>query len=141
MNQIFVSFVVGFLFALGLAFAGMTQPHIVIGFLDPMNWDPTLIFVMIGAISVHSVSFFFLKKRKTPFLASKWHLAPHRKMDKQLVIGSVIFGLGWGLGGYCPGPALASLASGSLAVLGFFLMMILGMKIANIVVANIIKES
>ncbi len=133
MDQIFIAFLVGFLFAIGLAFAGMTQPHIVIGFLDPMNWNPTLVFVMIGAISVHSVSFLFIKKRKTPFLDSKWHISPARKIDRRLILGALIFGLGWGLGGYCPGPAVTSLASGSSDILGFVLMMIVGMKVANIV--------
>lgn len=132
--QVIISFVVGFIFAIGLALSGMTQPHIVIGFLDPLNWNPTLLFVMIGAIFVHGVSFYFLKKRKTPFLDKQWHIPRNRKIDTKLIFGAIIFGVGWGLGGYCPGPAVTSLSTGSLEVLGFVLMMLAGMKLATLLI-------
>lgn len=129
-----ISFFAGALFAIGLAVSGMTQPHIVIGFLDLSDWNPTPLFVMIGAISIHSVSYFLLKHRKTPFLDRHWHIPREARIDSKLLIGAVIFGLGWGLGGYCPGPAFTSLSTGSTEVLGFVLMMLAGMKVANLLI-------
>lgn len=130
-NTLIVSFVVGFLFSIGLALSGMTQPHIVIGFLNPFDWNPSLLFVMIGAIGVHGAAFFILKKKKRPLLSHKWHIPLKSKLDKRLLIGSFIFGIGWGLGGYCPGPALTSLPTLSTDVIGFVLAMIAGMQVSS----------
>lgn len=131
-SQSLVAFFVGLIFSVGLALGGMTQPHKVIDFLNFSNWDPTLLFVMIGAIAVHGVAFFFIKKRKRPVLDFKWHFPTNQKIDRKLLIGAFIFGLGWGLGGYCPGPAITSLSTLSYNVVGFVLMMLAGMKVANI---------
>ncbi len=126
-KQNFVSFFVGFLFAVGLAFSGMTQPQKVIGFLDFFNWDPSLIFVMVGAILVHSLSYPFIRKRKTPLLDTKWHVPTRKDITARLTIGSALFGIGWGMAGYCPGPALSSLSTGDNRTILFVLFMILGM--------------
>lgn len=104
--------IVGFVFALGLGISGMTQPEKVVGFLDIMgNWNPALMFVMAGAILVHSVSYKLIRKKQSPLFSEKWHVPDRRDVTPALVVGSTIFGIGWGLGGYCPGPAVTSLAS------------------------------
>lgn len=124
----FISFIVGFLFALGLGYSGMTQAHIVKGFLDVAgNWNPSLIGVMLGAIGVHFIIYFLIKKRKSPFLDSQFHLPTKNQIDKKLIIGAALFGAGWGWAGICPGPAIVSLASGNMSIIIFVLFMILGM--------------
>lgn len=124
------SLVVGFLFAIGLGVSGMTQPAKVMGFLDLFgNWDPSLIFVMAGAIAVHSVAYRFIRKRSSPLLSLHWHLPTKRELTPALIIGSVLFGIGWGLAGYCPGPALTSLASLKSEPFLFVLSMIGGMLV------------
>lgn len=124
-----ISFVVGFIFAIGLALAGMTQPQKIIGFLNPTDWDPSLIFVMLGAVGVHIVSYPIVKRRKSPLLDTKWHVPTRREITSRLIIGSSIFGIGWGLGGFCPGPGLTSLASGDIRAVLFVAAMIAGMII------------
>jgi len=131
-NQNIISFLVGFLFSVGLAISGMTQPEKVINFLDFFHWDPSLLFVMVGAISIHSISYFFIKKRKTPVLESKWHIPTRYDITPRLIIGSAIFGIGWGLGGFCPGPATMSLFSGESRSLYFFVAMIAGMLLFRV---------
>ncbi|MDX9730447.1 MAG: YeeE/YedE family protein [Bdellovibrionales bacterium] len=106
-----IALVVGFVFALGLGISGMTQPQKVIGFLDVFGaWDPSLVFVMIGAIAVHFVTYRLIRRRSSPLLSPQWHVPTKREVTPALVIGSVLFGVGWGLGGFCPGPAIVSLA-------------------------------
>ena len=122
-----VSFIVGLLFAIGLALAGMTQPQKVIGFLNPFAWDPSLLFVMVGAIGVHALSYPLIKRRSSPLLDTKWHVPTRKDVTSRLAIGSAIFGIGWGLGGYCPGPGLTSLSSGDLRPVIFVVAMIIGM--------------
>jgi len=126
MNNL-ISFLVGLVFAIGLALAGMTQPMKVIGFLDPFDWDPSLLFVMIGAIAVHAISYPLITKRKSPLLDTQWHIPTRKDLTSRLFLGSAIFGIGWGLGGYCPGPGFTSLASGDLRAVVFVVSMILGM--------------
>jgi uncharacterized protein len=106
----FIIFFCGCLFAFGLGMSGMTDPKKVIGFLDITgDWKPTLAFVMIGAIGVHSLLYFFIKKLHSPLLASNFSFPRSKDIDGALILGSIIFGVGWGIGGYCPGPALATL--------------------------------
>ncbi len=122
------SFIVGFIFAIGLGVSGMTQPTKVIGFLDVFgNWDPSLIFVMMGAISVHFVLFKIIIKRKSPLLDSQWHIPNQKEITPALIIGAFLFGIGWGLGGFCPGPAITSLASFTISPFIFVISMIAGM--------------
>lgn len=131
--RIFIAFLVGFIFAIGLGISGMTQPQKVIGFLDIFgNWDPALMFVMLGAIPVHLISYQISKKRKSPLLDNVWHTPTRQDLTPRLIIGSAIFGIGWGLGGYCPGPAITSLASGSQSVLVFLVSMTMGMLLHRV---------
>ena len=107
-----ISFLSGTLFAFGLGISGMTNPKKVIGFLDITGeWDPDLLFVMVGAISVYSVVNFIAKRRLKPFLAPNWSEipTPGRELPWRARAGNVLFGAGWGLAGYCPGPVFASL--------------------------------
>ena len=128
----FISFLCGVIFSFGLGMSGMTNPQKVIAFLDITgDWQPTLIFVMLGAIGFHSISYYFIRKRKEPFFEEKFQLPTQKDIDGRLVFGSVIFGLGWGIGGYCPGPALASLGGFLESSLIFTLAMVLGTLIGR----------
>lgn len=128
------SFVVGFIFALGLAISGMTQPQKVVGFLNLFDgWDPSLIFVMAGAISIHFFTYKLICRRASPLLATHWQVPTKTQITPALVIGSVIFGIGWGLGGFCPGPAITSLMSFELRPLIFVVSMVMGMYLFKIV--------
>lgn len=122
-----VSFLVGFLFAVGLGISGMTQPQKIIGFLNPWEWDPSLLFVMAGALAVHASTYPLIRKKSSPLLDTKWHVPNRNDVTPRLIIGSALFGVGWGLGGYCPGPGVASLTTGDLRVLLFVGAMIVGM--------------
>jgi len=126
-QQSLVAFIVGLLFAVGLAISGMTQPQKVISFLDPWNWNPSLLFVMIGAIGVHVISYPIVKRRPSPLLDTKWHVPTRKDVTARLLIGSMLFGLGWGLGGFCPGPGLTSFASGDARAILFVGAMLVGM--------------
>lgn len=122
--------VVGFIFSLGLGLSGMTQPQKVLGFLDLFgNWDPSLMFVMVGAIGVHLVSYRLIRRRNSPLLSMTWHVPDRKDITPALLLGAVIFGIGWGLAGFCPGPAVTSLASLSVKPLVFVGSMIVGMLI------------
>ncbi len=128
MRSMLTSFVSGVVFALGLGIGGMTQPAKVIGFLDfAGNWDPSLAFVMIGAISVHAFLYRVISKRPSPLFSPAFSLPTRTNIDLSLVGGAVIFGLGWGLAGFCPGPVLTSLASGNFSPVIFSVGMIAGM--------------
>jgi uncharacterized membrane protein YedE/YeeE len=121
-------FFVGLLFGLGLMLSGMTDPNKVIGFLDLFGaWDPSLAFVMGGAIAVGFFAFAIAKKRTTNFLGGALHLPKATQIDHHLMIGNLMFGAGWGLSGFCPGPALVSMATGQDKALVFVLSMIFGM--------------
>jgi uncharacterized membrane protein YedE/YeeE len=129
-NQtVIASFVVGFLFAVGLNISGMTQPQKVIGFLDLFGqWDPSLIFVMAGAILVHASYIFLIKpKFAKPVFATEFQIPTKKNLTGSLFLGAVLFGIGWGLGGFCPGPALTSLATFSIKPLVFVVSMLVGM--------------
>ncbi len=128
MKSLLLSFASGIVFALGLGISGMTRPVKVIGFLDfAGHWDPSLAFVMIGAISVYFVAYRWIRKRPVPLLAEKFSIPQRKDIDPALVIGAAVFGAGWGLGGFCPGPALTSLASGAAPVVVFVGAMVAGM--------------
>jgi len=126
-------FLVGLLFGLGLILSGMTDPGKVIGFLDLAGlWDPSLALVMGGAIAVGFFAFAFAKKRTVNFLGGALHLPKSNQIDKPLVIGAVLFGAGWGLAGFCPGPGLVSLASGNAKGAFFVAFMLVGMQLFEI---------
>ncbi len=128
MKNSLISLVVGLLFAIGLGLSGMTQPAKVVGFLDIFgNWDPSLAFVMIGAICVHSVVYRLTIHRASPLASPHWHLPTRKDLNIPLFLGSLLFGAGWGLAGYCPGPALVSVVSLRSEILIFVTAMIMGM--------------
>ena len=148
-NNLF-ALLAGFIFGLGLILAGMTNPAKVIGFLDitalwkpiwiavavndekhgaPLLWDPSLAFVMLGAIAVGAVAFNIAKKRHASLLGEPIQIPTNRHIDKRLVLGSITFGVGWGLAGICPGPAVVLLGVGSLKGFIFVLAMLAGMGI------------
>ena len=115
----------GALFAAGLAVSGMTDPARVLAFLDVGGrWDPSLALVMVGAIGVYAVASAFSKRLRRPFAASRFHPTNQRHTTPRLVVGSLVFGVGWGLVGYCPGPAIVSTATGASSVLYFTLAMV-----------------
>lgn len=122
-----IALIAGFVFSLGLAIAGMTQPQKIIGFLDPHAWDPSLLFVMTGAVGFHLISYPLVRRRSSPLLETKWHVPNRKDVTPRLALGSAIFGLGWGLGGFCPGPGLSSLSFGDSRALMFVGTMIAGM--------------
>lgn len=121
-------FAVGLLFGIGLILAGMTDPGKVLGFLDLFGaWDPSLAFVMGGAILVGVFAFALARKRTTSVLGGAMHLPTARDIDKRLVMGSLVFGAGWGLAGFCPGPAIVSMGAGQPKAIAFVLAMVAGM--------------
>lgn len=121
-------FLVGLLFGLGLILSGMTDPGKVLGFLDLAGlWDPSLAFVMGGAIAVGALAFAVAKKRTRSFLGGVMHVPTARDIDKRLVLGSLLFGVGWGLAGFCPGPAIVSAAAGQPKAMVFIAAMLAGM--------------
>jgi uncharacterized membrane protein YedE/YeeE len=129
MNRV-VEFLVGLLFGLGLILSGMTDPGKVVGFLDLAGaWDPSLAFVMGGAIVVSLFGFLFARRRTKAFLGDAMQLPTGRDIDRPLVVGSLVFGVGWGLAGFCPGPALVSLGGGHWQALVFVLAMLAGMAL------------
>jgi len=129
-----VSFLVGFVFSLGLGWSGMTDPQKVLGFLDVAgSWDPSLMFVMAAAIPVYFMVWQFLKRRKRPIFDDKLHVPTRQDIDKKLVIGSAIFGVGWGVGGICPGPGIASLGAFSFGALVFVVMFFVGSKLEGVI--------
>jgi uncharacterized membrane protein YedE/YeeE len=122
-------FVAGLLFALGLGISGMTLPQKVIGFLDfaSENWDPSLALVMIGSAGAFLLLHRLVLKRSSPLFDTEFHVPTNTDIDAPLVIGAALFGVGWGMVGLCPGPALTALVSGQTQVWIFFVAMITGM--------------
>ena len=128
MKHILSAFVAGLLFGLGLSSSGMTQPGKVMGFLDITGaWDPSLAFVMGGALCIFGPTYFFLRpRREQPILAVQFDLPTKTQITPKLGIGAAIFGIGWGLAGFCPGTALTSLPTGSPTVLTLMLGVFIG---------------
>lgn len=128
-----VALICGMIFSLGLGFSGMTNPEVVKGFLDVFgNWNWALMGVMIGAIGIHAVTYRLITKRKSPLLADKFDLPTKKNLDRKLILGAALFGLGWGWAGICPGPGIVSLASGEWAIVYFVISMLAGMKLARL---------
>jgi uncharacterized protein len=122
----------GALFALGLALAGMTVPAKITAFLDVTgHWDPALAFVMVGAIAVYAPIARRVRDHPAPWFDRRYHWPTPRAIDARLVAGAAVFGIGWGISGYCPGPALVSLVAGALPVLVFVGAMLAGIAIVR----------
>lgn len=128
--HILVGLLTGVLFSIGLSVAGMVNPRKVIGYLDFFGeWDPSLMFVMAGGVLVNTILFKFILKRKNPLFADSFSLPTSKDIDKRLIIGASLFGIGWGIGGVCPGPGLANLFTLNPKAIVFCVFMILGMFI------------
>lgn len=124
----------GALFGLGLAMSGMTDPRRVLGFLDLFgDFDPTLMFVLGGAVVTTTLLFRFVLRRGSPVLADTFQLSNLKRVDRKLLGGAALFGIGWGIAGYCPGPALAGLGIGSIEALWFIPAMLAGILLHRLV--------
>jgi hypothetical protein len=137
MKAAFAALLCGALFGIGLAIARMTDPVVVIGFLDVFgDFDPTLAFVLIGATMTTAVAFHFVTRRPRPIIAAEFQLPATRRIDLPLVLGAAIFGVGWGLAGYCPGPAFVGAGAGTETALLFLPAMIAGSIARRLVAAR-----
>ncbi|CCD95879.1 putative membrane protein; permease family [Bradyrhizobium sp. ORS 375] len=133
---ILIQFIIGLVFGLGLLLSGMSNPEKVLGFLDIAairtgGWDPSLMLVMAGAVSVAFVGFRLIFRRRRPVLDDRFHLPPSQTLDWRIATGPAIFGIGWGLAGICPGPAFVALGYGSPAIVLFVIAMMIGMAAAR----------
>jgi uncharacterized membrane protein YedE/YeeE len=134
---IVLQFAVGLIFGFGLLLSGMSDPAKVLNFLDlggiaSGRWDPSLAFVMAGAVAVTFVGFRLVLRRPRPLFAARFHLPTRRELDLRIVAGPAIFGVGWGLAGFCPGPALTALGFGTRAAFVFVAAMLAGMWLARV---------
>lgn len=128
--KLLMAFIAGLVFGIGLIVSGMTDPAKVLGFLDLAGrWDPSLAFVMAGAILVGLVGFRLARRRVRSLLGDPISWPGATQIDRRLVLGGALFGVGWGLAGYCPGPAIASLATGNSKPLIFTAAMVAGMAL------------
>lgn len=138
---IFISLLNGLIFGLGLLISGMSNPAKVLGFLDVSGlWDPSLVFVMAGAIGVGLSAFKIAAKRTTSFIGLPMKLPTSNLIDRRLVIGSVLFGIGWGIAGFCPGPAMVSLGLGEIKAFIFVAAMLAGMAIFELLERHTIRR-
>jgi uncharacterized protein len=136
MMGMIAAFAAGALFAVGLGVGGMTQPAKVVSFLDfAGTWDPSLAFVMAGAVGVYAAAFRLARHRLRPLLSAAFVIPTRRDIDARLLGGAALFGIGWGLAGYCPGPAIVSLVTGRADVVVFVTAMLAGMGVADAVAA------
>ena len=131
---LFTAFISGLLLSIGIVLSGMIDPAKVLGFLNVLgNWDPSLALVMVGALVVYMLGFRLIQHKSTPIFTAKFYLPTQTKIDRPLLLGATLFGIGWGLVGYCPGPAIAALTTGSSGTLAFVATMIAGWFIARTV--------
>ena len=138
MTRLITALIIGAIFGTSLAIAGMLNPSKVVGFLDIFgDWDPSLAFVMGGGVLVNAIGHHFVMKREAPIQCTTFSMPTSTKFDKPLVIGSLIFGIGWGLAGLCPGPVVASLLLNGRAMLPFFGLMIVGLLVGRIVMRRL----
>jgi uncharacterized membrane protein YedE/YeeE len=127
-----VNLALGLLFGVGLVVSGMSDPAKVLNFLDLFgSWDPSLAFVMCGAVLIAFVGYRQVFRRGRPVIGDRFHLPTKKDIDSRILVGPAIFGIGWGLGGFCPGPALTALGLGAAGTLAFVPAMMLGMWAAR----------
>lgn len=130
MKDKLMGYLSGLIFAIGLGLAGMIQPQKIIGFLNLRgSWDPSLLFVMGAAVLVSALSYLIVRKLNTPLLAKEWCIPLNKSIDKKLTLGSLLFGVGWGLAGFCPAPAFVSLVTLNTSSILFVTFMLIGMLI------------
>jgi uncharacterized membrane protein YedE/YeeE len=128
MSAVISSFCCGLVFALGLGIGGMTQPAKVLGFLDVFGaWDPSLAFVMAGAVATHAVLRLVVLRRAAPVLEARFSLPTLTALDARLLAGAALFGVGWGIAGFCPGPAVVASGAGARNAIVFAVAMLAGM--------------
>ena len=134
MKKVMSAGIAGLLFGLGLTISGMLDPARVLGFLDVAGgaWDPTLVFVLAGAVGVTAIGYGLVTKRSAPVYGERFDLPATRQIDARLIGGAAMFGVGWGLAGYCPGPAIASIGFAGTSVAIFCLAMVGGMLIQRL---------
>lgn len=134
MAQALASFVSGALFSVGLALSGMTQPAKITGFLDVFgNWDHSLVFVLASAVGVYYLSFQIITRRKSPVIATTFQIPTRNDVDLRTTVGALIFGVGWGISGLCPGPILTTLATATIPVVILLVSMVVGLFIAPLI--------
>ncbi|MDZ7853734.1 MAG: DUF6691 family protein [Halomonas sp.] len=132
-----MGYVAGLIFGLGLAISGMTDPARVLGFLDLFGaWDPTLMFVLGGAVVTNFIGYRLVLRRKAPLFGNAFQLPTRQDLDGRLIGGAALFGIGWGLSGYCPGPAFASIAGLSVPLLAMLIAMVAGWFLARAIPAS-----
>lgn len=132
--KLLIAFIAGLLMSFGMAVSKMIDPQKVLSFLDVTgSWDPSLALVMAGALTVYSIGFYFVMKKPAPIFEKAFYLPKQQPIDRPLLIGAALFGIGWGMVGYCPGPALSAISSLSSGTLGFIVAMIVGWLLARFV--------
>ena len=137
-----ISLLAGLVFGLGLALSGMTSPAKVLDFLDLAgNWDPSLLFVLGGAVGVTAIVFRWILRRKKPLFSDQFFLPLAKNIDGKLIVGALIFGIGWGISGYCPGPAIASLASPNWETWIFLPAMLAGILLQRVLAGSRNKQA
>lgn len=133
MQRVFVAGLIGMVFGAGIALSGMANPAKVLNFFDIAGtWDPSLAFVMGGALLVTGIGYWFVLRRPAPVLAPQFHLPANRKLDVPLLVGSAVFGIGWGISGFCPGGAIPALGLGEPSAWIFVVSMLGGITIARL---------
>lgn len=134
MKSLLASLLAGLLFGLGLIVSGMANPEKVLGFLDIAGlWDPSLAFVMGGAVIVGTLAFAVARRRTLSFLGLDFRVPGSNRIDKRLVLGSLVFGIGWGIAGFCPGPGLVAMGAGEPKGIVFALSMVAGMAVFELI--------
>lgn len=132
MNRLMLALLSGVVFGLGLSLSQMINPDKVLGFLDISgSWDPSLALVMVGALTIAMPGFQWIRRQPKPLLDNEFHITAKTQLDKPLLIGAALFGIGWGMTGYCPGPAFASLALGNQEALYMVLSIYAGFSAAS----------
>jgi uncharacterized membrane protein YedE/YeeE len=141
MMGLLVNAIAGFLFGLGLVIGGMSNPAKVLNFLDLAgSWDPSLAFVMAGAVAVTFIGYKLVFRQPRPLFAARFHLSEMKRIDSRLVLGAAIFGVGWGLSGFCPGPAITSLPLLAKGTLVFVPAMLVGMTLIRLITNRGFKQ-
>lgn len=133
MKPVWTAFGSGALFGAGLVVSGMVKPAKVVGFLDfAGKWDASLVLVMAGAVAVYMAAYRLITRRRAPLFDTRFHIPTRKDIDLRLVAGAAVFGVGWGLGGYCPGPGLVSVGAGAIPALVFVAAMTAGMWLESL---------